>query len=79
MNVRVWLLRIAWITLPLTAGAAADDFIATFNDAPRVVAALLLLGSWGAGVVAVLAPRPVGLTFLRAVAPTYVEIGRAHV
>lgn len=71
MNVRIWLLRIAWLTLPLTAGAAADDFIATFDDAPRVVAAVLLLGSWGAGVVAVLAPRPIGLTFLRTVAPAY--------
>ena len=77
MTVRIWLLRIAWITLPITAGAAADDFIATFDEAPRVVAAVLLLGSWGAGVVALLAPRPVGLTFLRAVAPTFAVLAIA--
>ncbi len=74
MNVRVWLARIAWITLPLTAGAAADDFIATFDDALQVVAAVLVLGSWGAGVVAVLAPRPAGLTLLRTVAPAYLML-----
>ncbi len=77
MTVRIWLLRIAWITLPLTAGAAADDFVATFDDAPRVVAAVFLLGSWGAGVVALLAPRPAGLTMLRTVAPAYVVVAIA--
>ncbi len=71
MLVRIWLLRIAWVMLPLTAGAGASDAIATFADAPRVVAAVLLWASWGAGSVAVLAPRPAGLTFLRVVAPAY--------
>ena len=77
MAVRIWMLRIAWVTLPLTAGAGAGDAIASFDDAPRVVAAVLLWASWGAGSVALLAPRPAGLTLLRAVAPTYVVLALA--
>jgi hypothetical protein len=69
MSRSVWLLRVAWLTLPLTAGAAANDAIRDFADAPRVVAAVLLFASWGAGAVAVLVPHPVGLTLLRTVAP----------
>jgi hypothetical protein len=67
----LWPLRAMWITLPVTAGAAASEVIAGFGDAPRWVAAGLLFASWGAGAVAVLAPRPVGLTLLRAIAPAY--------
>jgi hypothetical protein len=75
--VRIWLLRLAWVTLPLSAGAAAGDAIAGFDDAPRVVAAVLLWLSWGAGAVALLAPRPAGLTLLRAVAPAYAVLAIA--
>jgi len=69
--VRVWLLRAVWLTLPVTAGQAASDALSGWGDAPRVVATVLLWLAWGAGSVAVLAPRPVGLTVLRAVAPAY--------
>ncbi|MEX0663533.1 MAG: hypothetical protein WD598_02035 [Acidimicrobiia bacterium] len=71
MSSRLWLLRVAWITLPLSTGAAASDAIASFDEAARWVGAGLLFASWGAGAVAVLAPRPVGLTLLRATAPAY--------
>jgi len=67
----LWPLRGVWITLPATAGAAASAAIVGFDDASRWVAAGLLFASWGAGTVAVLAPRPVGLTLLRAIAPAY--------
>lgn len=77
MLVRIWVLRIAWVTLPLTAGAGAGDAIASFDDAPHVVAAVLLWASWGAGTVALLAPRPAGLTLVRAVAPAYVVLAIA--
>jgi len=70
--VRVWLLRAVWLTLPVTAGEAASDALSGWGDAPRVVATVLLWLAWGAGSVAVLAPRPVGLTVLRALAPVYV-------
>ncbi|MBM3672083.1 MAG: hypothetical protein FJW86_07885 [Actinobacteria bacterium] len=71
VKVSVWLLRSGWITLPLTAGPAASDAISTFADAPRVAAAVGLFIAWGAGAVAVLAPHPMGLTLLRAVAPCF--------
>lgn len=74
MPVTVWLLRAVWITLPLTAGAAASDAVADFADAPRIVAAVLLFVAWGSGAVALLAPHPVGLTLLRIVAPTFVVL-----
>jgi hypothetical protein len=74
MSPRLWLLRVAWITFPLSVGSAASDAIAGFDDATRWVAAGLLFVSWGAGAVAVLAPRPVGLTLLRAIAPAYVAL-----
>jgi len=68
--VRVWALRVVWLTLPLSAGGAAADAIDGFADAPRVVAAVLLWLLWALGVLALLAPRPESLTALRVVAPT---------
>lgn len=77
MSPKMWLLRAAWVTLPLTGGAAASDAIADFADAPRIVAAALLFAAWGMGAVAVLAPHPIGLTLLRAVAPAFVALAVA--
>jgi len=74
---RLWLLRAIWITLPLSAGGAAADAISTWNDAPRVVAAVLLWLAWGAGTLTILAPRPVGLTVLRVLAPAFAALAVA--
>ena len=63
------LLRVAWATLPLTAGPAATAGLRGWSDGPRVVAEVLLWGAWSAGLLAVLAPRPETLTALRVVAP----------
>jgi hypothetical protein len=71
---RLWLLRAIWITLPLSAGGAAAGAISTWNDAPRVVAAALLWLAWAAGTLALLAPRPVGLTVLRVIAPAFAAL-----
>src|SRR5262249_21846285 len=68
----LWLLRVAWVTLPLTAGPAASATIASWSDAPRVAAAVLLWLAWAAGLLAPLAPRPPTLTALRVIAPTFV-------
>ena len=76
---RLWLLRAIWITLPLSAGGAAADAISTWNDAPRVVAAVVLWLAWGAGTLALLAPRPVGLTVLRILAPAFAALAVAAV
>jgi hypothetical protein len=68
----LWLLRVAWVTLPLTAGPAASTTIASWSDAPRVAAAVLLWLAWATGLLATLAPRPQTLTALRVIAPSFV-------
>jgi hypothetical protein len=66
---RRWLLRVAWVTLPITAGPALSAGLHQWGDGPRVVASVLCWTAWGAGLLATLAPRPAGLTALRAIAP----------
>ncbi|MEX1006961.1 MAG: hypothetical protein WD271_03855 [Acidimicrobiia bacterium] len=70
-SIPLWFLRIAWITLPLTAGPAASAALSNWSDAPRVVAEVLLWLAWSAGLLATLAPRPQALTALRAIAPAF--------
>ena len=65
----VWLLRAAWVTLPLTAGGVVSDAVMSWSTSSTVVAAILSWSTWGVGTVALLAPRPVGLTFIRGAAP----------
>jgi len=69
--VPLWLLRIAWVTLPVTAGPAVSSAIADWSEAPRIVAEVLLWLAWGAGLLATIAPRPETLTVLRAIAPAF--------
>jgi hypothetical protein len=68
---RILALRVVWLTLPLSAGTAAADALADWADGPKVVAAILLWLAWAVVALAVLAPRPAGLTALRTVAPTF--------
>jgi hypothetical protein len=68
----VWLLRVAWITLPLTAGPAAAASLDAWSDGPRIAGAVLLWCAWALGLLATLAPRPITLTMLRVVAPAFV-------
>jgi len=63
-----------WVTLPLTAGSAAADALDGWSTAPQVVAAMLLWSAWAAGLLAVVVPRPVGLTVVRAVAPLFATV-----
>ncbi|HEV2310190.1 MAG TPA: hypothetical protein VGU73_06670 [Acidimicrobiia bacterium] len=69
---RLWLLRVVWITLPLTAAPALREGVRDWGTAAQVVAATLCWAVWGIGVVTLLAPRPAGLTFLRTAAPALV-------
>jgi hypothetical protein len=68
----LWLLRVAWVTLPLTAGPAAAAATESWADGPRVAAATLLWLAWAVGLLATLAPRPQTLTALRVIAPALV-------
>jgi hypothetical protein len=67
--VPIWALRVAWATLPLTAGPAAGAALRDWSGAPRAAAEALLWLMWGIGLLAVIAPRPPTLTALRAIAP----------
>ncbi|MBM3693849.1 MAG: hypothetical protein FJW77_11260 [Actinobacteria bacterium] len=66
-----WVLTLVWATLPLTAGGVLAEATADWSTAPRIVLAVLAWGAWAGGLLAVLVPRPVGLTALRAVAPAF--------
>jgi hypothetical protein len=68
----LWLLRVAWITLPVTAGPAASSSLASWSDGPRIAGEALLWVAWALGLLATLAPRPVTLTALRVIAPAFV-------
>jgi hypothetical protein len=64
-----WVLRAAWALLPVVAGPAFGEALDGRSRAVQVVASVGLWATWGAGVLATLVPRPVGLTLLRVAAP----------
>ena len=66
----LWLVRVAWATLPITAGPAAGDALADWSTPPRTLAEVLLWAAWAVSLVALLAPHPVGLTTVRVVGST---------
>lgn len=65
----IWLLRVAWVTLPVTAGSAAADALRPWSTSTSATAAVLLWAAWLVVLVALLAPRPLGLTAARTGAP----------
>src|SRR3954453_10586512 len=67
----LWLVRLAWASLPITAGPAAGGALAGWSTPPRTLAEVLLWATWATALVALLAPHPTGLTALRVVAPTF--------
>jgi hypothetical protein len=67
----IWLLRAAWVTLPLTAGPAAGTALRDWSDATRVTAEVLLWLAWAVGLLATVAPRPETLTVARVIAPAF--------
>ena len=62
----------AWASLVITAGPAAATTLDPWSAAPRTVASIMLWAAWAAGLLASLAPRPLGLTVLRVAAPVAV-------
>ena len=67
----------AWASLVITAGPAAADALDSWSTAPQTVASIILWLLWGAGLLASFAPRPLGLTVLRVVAPVAVLLALA--
>lgn len=64
-----WVLRVAWGTLPLTAGPALGRALDPHSTAVRTTGSVIGWAAWAAGLLATLVPYPVGLTVLRALAP----------
>ena len=64
-----WAARVVWLTLPLTAGGVVFDDLDGRSAAVGVIGSILWWAAWGCGVLAVLLPRPAGLTCVRLVAP----------
>jgi hypothetical protein len=67
--VNILLLRVAWVTLPLTTGPALADALGPWERAPRATAEVLLWLAWAVVLLALLVPRPVSLTIVRTGAP----------
>jgi len=72
--VSLWCARLIWALLPVSAGTALSDALNGWSVAPARVAGALLWAAWTLGLVALLAPRPWGLTALRVVAPAAVIV-----
>jgi hypothetical protein len=69
IDVNVLLLRLAWVSLPVTTGSVAADALRQWDTTSRVTAEVLLWLLWIVVLVALLAPRPLGLTAARTGAP----------
>src|SRR5918996_2267116 len=67
----LWLVRAAWASLPITAGPAAAGALEDWSAPPRAVAEAFLWAAWAITLIALLAPRPIGLTVVRIVAPSF--------
>src|SRR4051812_49532899 len=70
----LWCARLTWALLPVSAGGALGGALEGWSTSPARVAAILLWTAWTVGLVALLAPRPWGLTALRVVAPAAVVV-----
>ncbi len=68
----LWCARLAWAVLPATTGGAIADALDGWPTGPTRLATMLLWAAWAAGLLALLAPRPPGLTLLRVAAPVSV-------
>jgi hypothetical protein len=70
----LWLVRLAWASLPIPAGPAAADALEGWSTPPRALAETLLWAAWAITLLALFAPRPLGLTVIRVVAPSFVVL-----
>ncbi|RUA24426.1 MAG: hypothetical protein DSY73_03985, partial [Actinobacteria bacterium] len=60
-----WLLRLAWLTLPVTLGPALADGLHDTGGGLRTTASVGLWVLWALGLLATLVPRPASLTAVR--------------
>lgn len=68
-RVTLWVLRLLWFSLPYSAGALFVDALDGRSSGVGSTAAVGLWTGWAIGLIALLVPHTVSLTFLRIVAP----------
>ena len=69
-----WLLRLSWLVVPVLAGPALDDALATRDRPVQVVASTLAWVLWGTALAASLVPRSTSLTVVRTIIPAGVPV-----
>jgi len=69
-----WVLRVLWISLPVTAGQVFADTLHPWSDETRIVATVLLWIAWAIVLSALLVPRPVAATIVRIGTPLAVGV-----
>lgn len=65
----LWLIRLLWLSLPVTAGELLADAVATRSDPVQLTVAGLAWLAWLAGLAAAFVPMPATLVVLRVLAP----------
>ena len=69
-----WVLRLVWIAVLVTGGAAIDDATASSTDTFASVVRYAALAGWFAGVCAMALPAVVSLTAVRLIVPVAVPV-----
>lgn len=70
-----WIVRLLWLSLPLTLGDLVQAVLDDRSGSVRVTAVVLALGLWAGGLLATLVPSPATLTTLRVLAPLPLVVG----
>ena len=74
-NPTLWLLRVAWLLLPLLVGPAVGEALDGRSSPMALVSQAALWSCWAVGLVAVLVPSAVSLTVVRVLAPLGIVAG----
>lgn len=69
-----WILRVLWVSLPVSAGDALADWMHGWSDGTRLVATTLLWILWAVVLSALLVPRPIASTIARLGTPLAVVV-----
>src|SRR3954451_5251082 len=69
-----WIVRVLWVSLPVTAGDVFADALHSWSDETRIAATVLLWLPWAIVLSALLVPRPVAATIVRIGTPLAVGV-----
>jgi hypothetical protein len=69
-----WIVRVLWLSLPVSAGDALADWMHSWSDGTRLVAAALVWILWAVVLSALLVPRPMASTLARLGTPLAVVV-----